>query len=55
MRKLNVLIALSAITMLSGCEVIGDIFKAGAYVGIFAVIIVLALIFWLFSKFRSRG
>ena len=55
MRKLYSLIALSALTLLSGCELVGGIFKAGAYTGIFVVIIVIALIIWLLSKFRSKG
>lgn len=37
----------------SSCEAIGDIFKAGMGVGIFLVIIVIAIIVWLISKFRK--
>lgn len=55
MRKLYSLIALSALTLLSGCELVGSIFKAGAYTGIFVVVVVIALIIWLLSKFRSKG
>ena len=40
-------------TSLSGCAVIGDIFKAGAYTGIIAVVVILALVFWLVSKMRG--
>ena len=54
MKKLNVLFFAAAMMALSGCSVIGDIFKAGAYVGIFAVIIVVGLILWIISKFRGR-
>ena len=54
MKKLNVLFFAAAMMALSGCSVIGDIFKAGAYVGIFAVIIVVGLILWIVSKFRGR-
>ncbi len=36
---------------LTGCELIGGIFKAGAYTGIIGVIIVVALLIWLVSKF----
>ncbi|GAB2962717.1 hypothetical protein GCM10027048_34220 [Hymenobacter coalescens] len=39
---------------LTGCEVIGDIFKAGAITGIIGVVVVLLLLFWLFSKFFRR-
>ena len=55
MRKLYSLIALSALTLLSGCELVGDIFKAGAYTGIFIVVVVIALIIWLLSKLRSKS
>ncbi|GAB2854286.1 hypothetical protein [Hymenobacter negativus] len=40
-------------TALTGCEVIGDIFKAGAYTGIIAVFIVVALLFFIVSKMRG--
>ena len=33
----------------------GDIFKAGAVVGIIAVIIVIAIIIWIVSLFRGKG
>jgi hypothetical protein len=41
------------LSMLTGCEAIGDIFKAGMGVGIFLVIAVVVLIIWLLSKFRK--
>ena len=55
MKKLYSVVALLAITLLSSCELVGDIFKAGAYTGIFIVVIIIALIIWLLSKFRGRG
>ena len=55
MRKLYSLTVILAITLLSSCELVGDIFEAGAYTGIIIVVIIVALIIWLFSKFRSRG
>lgn len=39
---------------LSGCSVITGIFKAGAVVGILAVVIVIAIIIWIVSLFRSK-
>jgi hypothetical protein len=39
---------------LSSCEMIGDIFKAGAYMGIIAVIILVLLVLWIVNKFRRR-
>ncbi len=42
-------------TSLTGCDAIGTIFKAGAYTGIIAVVVVVLLVFWLVSKMRRRG
>ena len=36
----------------SSCELIGDIFKVGVWVGIIIVVVIVALIFWLINKFR---
>ncbi|WP_202390796.1 hypothetical protein [Flavobacterium sp. Sd200] len=53
----NRVIKLGALAMmmmlLTGCEAIGDIFKAGMGFGIFLVIAVVVLIIWLLSKFRK--
>jgi hypothetical protein len=38
---------------LTGCEFLGDIFKAGIWVGIIAVVIVIALVAWLIRKFKG--
>jgi hypothetical protein len=45
---------LMLLTMTS-CEVIGDIFSAGFYAGIFVVILVVAVIIWLIRKMGRRG
>jgi hypothetical protein len=37
---------------LTSCEAIGDIFQAGIGVGIFIVVLVVALVIWLISRFR---
>lgn len=52
MKNLTYVTALFVISILSGCEVIGDIFKAGAYTAIIGVVIVIAIIIWVISKFR---
>ncbi|RAJ82313.1 hypothetical protein CLV59_104539 [Chitinophaga dinghuensis] len=39
---------------LSGCQIIGAIFKAGVWVGILIVVVVVALIIWLISKGMNR-
>jgi len=53
MRKLNISLLLVAIATMSGCQVIGGIFKAGMAVGIIAILIVVFLIIWLVSAFRK--
>jgi len=47
-----VLLLLSSVT-LAGCELAGDIFKAGIWVGMLAVLIVVALIGFIAAKVRS--
>lgn len=42
-------------TALTGCDAIGSIFKAGAYTGIIAVVVLLLVVFWLVNKMRRRG
>nr|WP_294794273.1 hypothetical protein [uncultured Mucilaginibacter sp.] len=54
MKKLTLPFFILLVTMLSSCEVIGGIFKAGAVTGIVAVVVILVLILWLMSKFRSK-
>ena len=44
------LLVIIILVSLSGCAVVGGIFKAGVGVGIFAVVVVVALILWLVSK-----
>jgi len=38
------------LTSLSGCEIIGGIFKTGMGVGVFLVLIVVAIIIYFFSR-----
>ena len=44
---------LALTTTLTSCDAIVGIFKAGAYVGIIAVFIVVALIFFIVNKMRG--
>ena len=46
-------ICLLVATMLSSCEAIAGIFKAGLWVGIIGVVIVVAIILWLVGKARK--
>jgi len=49
---LIVLLVLVSLTS-AGCEVIGDIFKAGMWVGVLMVVIVLALVGFIAAKIRA--
>jgi uncharacterized membrane protein YkvI len=49
---LFVLLLLS-IVALTGCEVIGDIFKAGVWVGALLVILVIGIIVWLVTRTKA--
>lgn len=40
--------------VLSGCELIGDIFSAGFYTGIFVVILVVAIIIFIVVRLSKR-
>ena len=46
------LLLLSALT-LTGCEIIGDIFQAGVWVGVILVIAVIGIIVWVFSESKA--
>ena len=54
MKKLNILVVAMALMMLSSCSVIGGIFKAGAAVGIIAVLVVIGILIWIISAFRGK-
>jgi hypothetical protein len=54
MKKINYLLFPLAMLALSGCSVITGIFKAGAAVGVIAVIVVIAIIIWIISLFRKK-
>lgn len=52
--RFSLLLCLFAMAaVLTGCDVIGSIFKAGAYTGIIAVFIILALLFFIVNKMRG--
>jgi len=52
MRLLTLLLLMLMTTTLTGCELIGNIFQAGVWVGVIAVLLVLGLIGFLFSRTR---
>jgi len=53
MKKLVFPALFAMLLFLSSCEVIGGVFKAGFYTGIILIALVLALIIYLFIKFRG--
>jgi hypothetical protein len=56
MKKIFISVAvLLLVTILSGCSVIAGIFKAGAAVGVIAVIVLIAIIIWIISMFRGKN
>ncbi|WP_437919175.1 hypothetical protein [Sphingobacterium sp. LRF_L2] len=56
MKKLGHLFVFGAlISMLTSCEVIGGIFKAGVWSGILLVVVVIALIVWIVAKVAGGG
>jgi uncharacterized membrane protein YkvI len=46
------LLMISTIT-LAGCELVGDIFEAGVWVGVILVILIVGLVVWLFARGRT--
>jgi hypothetical protein len=54
MKKINFLLIAFLVLSLSSCSVIGGIFKAGAAVGIIAVIVIIGIILWIISAFRGK-
>jgi uncharacterized MnhB-related membrane protein len=47
----NIIMILLVTVSLSSCAVVGDIFEAGMWIGVIGVVLVVALVFWIFSKF----
>jgi hypothetical protein len=41
--------------VLTSCEIIGEIFSAGVYTGIFVVVLVVAILIWIISRLGKRG
>lgn len=47
------LLALATVMALQSCQVVGGIFKAGVWVGILLVVLVVGVILWLVGRGRS--
>jgi hypothetical protein len=50
MKKLSILYLFLLTTLLSSCELIGGIFKAGVWSGVIMVSLVIALVIFIISK-----
>jgi len=44
------IVTLFLLTLLTSCEAVETVFKAGMYWGFFLIVLVLVVIFWLFSR-----
>jgi hypothetical protein len=55
MRQLPIpsIVLVGSLISLAGCELVGDIFKAGVWVGVLLVLGIIGFIIWIFSKARS--
>ena len=51
---LSITLAISIVS-LAGCEIAGDIFKAGVWVGAILVIGIIGLVVWMLTKAGSWG
>ncbi|BAV07518.1 hypothetical protein FLA_3544 [Filimonas lacunae] len=53
MKRSYLIATVAALTVFSSCQVVGGIFKAGMWWGIFLVILVVIFILWLFNRGKS--
>ena len=57
--KTNIIAIISAIMMaavfLTGCEVVGGIFKAGMWTATILIVLVVGIVIWIVSKLFSRN
>ncbi|MEI5985572.1 MULTISPECIES: hypothetical protein [Sphingobacterium] len=56
MKRINGVLLLFLMTnLLTGCSVIEGIFKAGLWSGIIFVVVIVALLIWLITRFMGGG
>jgi hypothetical protein len=53
MKQLIALVILLMMFTLTGCELVGDIFSAGFYTGLFLVFLVIAIIVFIIARMRK--
>ncbi len=46
----NIIVVLLLSVGLTSCAAVGDIFEAGLWVGVIGIVLVVALVFWIFRK-----
>jgi hypothetical protein len=51
--NLFLIILISLLTTFTGCEIIGGIFKAGFWVGIIVVVLLILIVVWLVNRMRK--
>ena len=54
MKKYSLLPLLALLLTLSSCELIGDIFQAGIWVGVIGVVVVVGIVIWVLAKIMGR-
>lgn len=52
--RLYTILAIAFVSTMSGCQLVGDIFKAGYYVGVFVVLAVVILVVGIYFYLRRR-
>jgi len=52
---MRLFVVLLAVIAMPGCEIVGGIFKAGMFVGILMVVLVVGVVFFLVGKMRKRA
>lgn len=54
MKYIFAFVFLSIMVTMTGCELVGDIFSAGFYTGLFLVFLVIAIIIFIVMKMRRK-
>jgi hypothetical protein len=55
MNRISIASFILLLLTVTSCEVIGDIFSAGVYTGIFIVVLIIAVIIFIVVKLGKRG
>jgi hypothetical protein len=55
MKNITIVSFVLMLLTLTSCEVIGDIFSAGVYTGVFIVVLIIVIIIFIVIKLGKRG